>query len=165
MKGLNALCQCRNSKGKSWGLPPRGIRWTYLATVRPFITYGCVVWWCSLDKGFQRKILDKVQRIASLCIIGVRKSCPQAAHDTMVCLNLLTSVGIGLLKTALDRSLQSSEGRLFWWEVFTLCYSMFSICPLLFTGQKYEFENPRLLYSSLLHLIFHLSTSRLSYLS
>ena len=30
--------------------------------------------------------MDKVQRIASLSITGVRKSCPQAALDTMLCL-------------------------------------------------------------------------------
>ena len=75
-----------NAIGRSWGLPPRAIRWKYRAIVRPVITYGCVVWWCALDKSFQRNILDKVQRTTSLSITGARKSCPQAALDAMLCL-------------------------------------------------------------------------------
>ena len=85
-KGQNALYQCRNAIDMSWGFPPKAIRWIYLAIVKPAITYLCVVWWYALDKSFQRKISDKVQRIAFLSITGVRKSCPQVALDTMRCL-------------------------------------------------------------------------------
>ena len=61
-KALNALYQCRNSTGKSWGLSPKAIRWIYLAIVRPVISYGRVVWWSGLNKNLQWKILNKVQR-------------------------------------------------------------------------------------------------------
>ena len=83
-RGENALNQCRNSIGKSWGLPPSVIHRIYLVVVRPVITYACVVWRGALDKTFQPKILDKFQRIASLSATKVRKSFPQAALDTML---------------------------------------------------------------------------------
>ena len=104
-KGLNAFYQCRNSIGNSWGLPPTAIRWMYLAIVRTVITYSCVVWWSALDRSFQRKILDKVQRIASLSITS-EEELSLDCFDIMLCLTPLD------LCHTLDRSLQSSERHL-----------------------------------------------------
>lgn len=47
-----------------------------------------VVWCNALDETFQRKIFNKVQRIASLSITGVKKNFSQATLDTMACLTL-----------------------------------------------------------------------------
>ena len=87
----------------------REYRRIYLAIVRPVIPYGSVVCWYALDKSFQQNVLDKIQRIASFSINEIRKSCSQAVLlDTVFCLTQLD-----LYKTALDRSLQSSECCLF----------------------------------------------------
>lgn len=85
--------------------------------------------------------------------IAVWKSCPQVALDTMICLTPLdlyvkqcaahschTSKVFALLKTALDRTLQSSEGRLFWGEVrnFTKSHRLFCAYSCLVWGYLFQ---------------------------
>lgn len=82
-KGLNALYACRNSIGKSWGLSPKVVHWLYVTIVRPIITYGCLVWWPALEKSCQLQLLSKVQRTATLCISGARRSAPRVALDVI----------------------------------------------------------------------------------
>ena len=42
-----ALCTCKNSNVKRWGLQPKVVHWLYTAVVRPIVVYGICVWWCS----------------------------------------------------------------------------------------------------------------------
>ena len=44
-------------KGK-WGLRPRIIHWIY-TLVRPILTCGCLVWWESLDRNTNSKLIQR----------------------------------------------------------------------------------------------------------
>ena len=49
----------------------------YITVVRPILSYGSLVWWKALEKQSNRKIMDKVQRLASLGVTGAVRSTPQ----------------------------------------------------------------------------------------
>ena len=59
-----------------------------------------------MDKSFQRKILHKVQRDASLSITGVRKSYPQAALDPML---FMTPVDLYVKRSAAQNAIRLKE--------------------------------------------------------
>ena len=44
-KATAAIWTCRRLLGRTWGLKPRMIHWSYITVVRPIVTYACVVWW------------------------------------------------------------------------------------------------------------------------
>jgi len=52
--------------------------------VRPMITYGAVVWHRKTENATTRKTLEKMQRLACLCITGAMRSTPTAALEVIL---------------------------------------------------------------------------------
>lgn len=72
-KAIGIFWLCRNAFGRNWGLSPKAIWWIYTAVVRPILCHGCVVWWPPVEVQWSKKRLDKLQRVACLCMTGVKK--------------------------------------------------------------------------------------------
>lgn len=73
-KAIGIFWMCRSAINRSWGLSPKAIWWIYTAVVRPILCHGCIVWWPRIDIGTAKKRLDKLQRLACLCITGVKNT-------------------------------------------------------------------------------------------
>lgn len=83
-KALMATWTCQRLFGKTWGLQPKMILWTYLTVIRPMVNYASLVWWPkTLQKTAQTK-LQKVQRLACLGVTGAMRTCPTAAMEAML---------------------------------------------------------------------------------
>jgi len=61
-KAAIALFACKKAIGRKWGFSPMIVHWLYTAIVRPILLYGNIVWWPSLDKNCNLRILHKIQR-------------------------------------------------------------------------------------------------------
>lgn len=83
-KGKKTLMIARRAIGKTWGLSPGITKWVYTAIVRPSLTHACAVWWTKMNQSKAVKELEKVQRLALLCVTGVMKSTPTAAMEVLV---------------------------------------------------------------------------------
>jgi len=60
------------------------VHWLYTAIVRPILLYGNIVWWRSLGKNCNLRILHKIQRSAELCISGaLRTTATEALNTTL----------------------------------------------------------------------------------
>lgn len=77
---------CRNALGRNWGLSPRAVWWIYTAVVRPMLCHGCLVWWPRVELTTAGKMLDKLQRLAALCITGAKASTPTKALEVILSL-------------------------------------------------------------------------------
>jgi ribonuclease HI len=75
------MAQCRRAVGGSWGLSPRSMHWIYTAIVRPILCYGALLWAPALKAKACVDHLQKIQRMACLCISGVMRSAPTAALE------------------------------------------------------------------------------------
>lgn len=75
---------CRRLAGKSWGCNPYILRWMYTMMVRPIITYGAIAWGKRANLITARKELEKIQRLACVCITGSMRSCPTAAMEVLL---------------------------------------------------------------------------------
>ncbi|XP_036322108.1 uncharacterized protein LOC118736115 [Rhagoletis pomonella] len=78
-KATVALYSCKGAIGRSWGLSPSIMYWLYTVVVRPILLYGVLVWWPSLNRKSTTEALQKVQRIAMLCICGALRTTPSEA--------------------------------------------------------------------------------------
>nr|AMS38355.1 hypothetical protein [Bactrocera tryoni] len=83
-KASNALYACRQMLGTTWGLSPSLMHWCYTAIVRPILLYGAVVWWTGVRKSTYRKPMERVQRLAALCITGALRTTPTAALELVL---------------------------------------------------------------------------------
>lgn len=83
-KAIGIFWLCRNAFGRKWGLSSKAIWWIYTAVVRPIICHGSVVWWTRVDVKWSKKRLDKVQRLACLCISGVKNTIATLALETLL---------------------------------------------------------------------------------
>lgn len=88
-KATNALYICKKSFSKTWGLKPKLILWIYTAIVRPILTYGCIAWWNCLSKTTYLGKLEKVQRLACICVTGALKSTATKSLETILNLTSL----------------------------------------------------------------------------
>ncbi|XP_050311838.1 uncharacterized protein LOC126747328 [Anthonomus grandis grandis] len=102
-KATKAIMICRNLAGKNWGCSPKILRWMYTKMVKPIITYGAVVWHDTTKLSTVRRKLDKVQRLACVCITGAMKTCPTAALEVIVNLAPLHLAVEGAAKRAMFR--------------------------------------------------------------
>ena len=82
-KALKALATCRRLVGKTWGLTPKITAWLYTAVVRPVVTYAAVVWVTATDKISRVKELNRIQRLACLCITGANRSTSTSALEIL----------------------------------------------------------------------------------
>lgn len=83
-KGISIFWLCRNAFGRTWGLSPRAIWWLYTAIVRPILCHGGLVWWPRVELLTARKRLDKLQRLACLCMTGVKNSTATMALEALL---------------------------------------------------------------------------------
>ena len=70
-KALKNFFQCRRIIGNNWGLKPKYALWLFNTIVRPIITYGSLV----------QNILNKLKRLACLCVTGSFKTTPTKAIE------------------------------------------------------------------------------------
>ena len=75
---------CRRAIGSKWGLNPKMSHWLYKSVIRPILTYGSVVWWTSMEKKCNVKILQKVQRTCCLGISGAMRTTSTRALETIL---------------------------------------------------------------------------------
>lgn len=78
------LMLARRAHGKTWGLRPSMMYWTYTMVVRPMITYASLVWWTKMRQRTAITELSKVQRLACLGITGAMRSTPTAAMEVLL---------------------------------------------------------------------------------
>ena len=64
--------------------------WIYDAMVVPVLTHGAALWWTGTTRAGARSTLDKLQRLACLCITGSMKTAPTRALEALVGLKSLT---------------------------------------------------------------------------
>ena len=64
----------------NWGLPSEATKFLYERAILPIILYGSIVWCKTIEQKTAQKELQKVQRIAALCITGAMKT---SANDTL----------------------------------------------------------------------------------
>jgi len=60
------------------------VQWLYTAIDRPILLYGNIVWWPSLKKSCNLRILHKIQRSAELCISGALRTTATEALNTIL---------------------------------------------------------------------------------
>ncbi|KAM8702706.1 hypothetical protein ACLKA7_000836 [Drosophila subpalustris] len=83
-KATIALYTCRKAIGIKWGMSPYIVRWLYTAIIRPILLYGILVWWPALSKQSIKKQINKVQRMAEICITGALNTTPNDALDAIL---------------------------------------------------------------------------------
>jgi len=83
-KATVALYSCKKAIGLRWGMSPRIINWIYTALVNPILLYGVALWWTALHKQCILTPLNKVQRMAALCISGALRTTPNAALNAIL---------------------------------------------------------------------------------
>jgi len=84
-----ALFACKKAIGRKWGFSPMIVHWLYTAIVRPILLYGNIVWWPSLEKKCNLRILYKIQGNAEFCISGALRTTATEALNTILDLHPL----------------------------------------------------------------------------
>ncbi|GJQ80034.1 hypothetical protein Trydic_g5013 [Trypoxylus dichotomus] len=72
------------SRSKTWGCNPNILRWLYISIARPTITDGAITWFQKVTQAMTRNTIDKLQRIACVCITGAMRTCPTAAMEVIL---------------------------------------------------------------------------------
>ena len=83
-KAIGIFWMCRNAFGRKWGLTPKAIWWIYTAVVRPTLCHGCIVWWPRVNVLTAEKALNKLQRLACLCVTGVKNTTSTMALEALL---------------------------------------------------------------------------------
>ena len=83
-KAIGIFWMCRNAFGRKWGLTPKAIWWIYTAVVRPTLCHGCIVWWPRVNVQTAEKALNKLQRLACLCVTGVKNTTSTMALEALL---------------------------------------------------------------------------------
>jgi len=91
-KAAIALFTCKKAIGRKWGFSPMIVHWLYIAIVRPILFFGNIVWWPSLEKNCNLRILHKIQGSAELCISGALRTTATKALNTILDLQPLDLV-------------------------------------------------------------------------
>jgi ribonuclease HI len=65
-------------------MKPKMIHWSYMAIIRPIISYAALVWWPKTKQKAAQALLLKIQRLACLSITGAMKTCPTAAMEALL---------------------------------------------------------------------------------
>ena len=83
-KAKRAIMVCSRMAKGSWGCKPKIMLWMYNMMVKPIITYGAVVWSERTKLCCGKKDLEKIQRLACLCITGAMRTCPTAGMEALL---------------------------------------------------------------------------------
>jgi len=86
-------------------MSPRIVKWiySYTAVVKPILLYGVTLWWTALHKQCIQTPLNKVQRMAALCISGALRTTPNEALNAIWNLPSLDLAGMEKSKSAAIR--------------------------------------------------------------
>ncbi|XP_070854646.1 uncharacterized protein [Drosophila suzukii] len=102
-KATIALYSCKKAIGTKWGMSPKIVNWIHTAIVKPILLYGVSIWWPALMKQTTTTNLNKVQRMASLCISGALRTTPNEALNAILNLPSLDLAGMERAKIAAVR--------------------------------------------------------------
>jgi len=84
-------------------MSPRIVNWIYIAVVKPILLYGVALVWTALHKQCIMTPLNKVQRMAALCISGALRTTPNEALNAILNLPSLDLAGMERAKSAAIR--------------------------------------------------------------
>jgi hypothetical protein len=93
----------RRMCSRKWGLRPSMVHWLYTMVIRPFISYGALVWWPKVMQKITKIQLGGIQRMACLAITGAMKSTPTAAMEMLLNLTPLDLLIMAEARMALYR--------------------------------------------------------------
>lgn len=79
-----AFWTLRGAVGKTWGLPPRVVKWLYISVIRPILSYGCLVWWQRTQVQNTIQALSKFQRLICMATSGAIRTTPTAALEVLL---------------------------------------------------------------------------------
>ncbi|MCP3668559.1 MAG: hypothetical protein GY696_39775 [Gammaproteobacteria bacterium] len=79
-----AMWSCKRMLSSKWGLSPKLTHWLYVGIVRPILMYGALIWWRGAKVVQNQRILERVQRVAMLCISGAMSTTPTAALELLL---------------------------------------------------------------------------------
>ncbi|GBP11128.1 Retrovirus-related Pol polyprotein from type-1 retrotransposable element R1 4 [Eumeta japonica] len=82
-KALRMAYACQRLYGKTWGLRPKMMAWSYRTIIVPMVTYGSIVWWPKVDQAKTQLTLNKINRNVCLGVTGALKTCPTAAMEVL----------------------------------------------------------------------------------
>jgi len=102
-KATIALYSCKKAIGLRWGMSPRIVNCIYTAVVKPILLYGVALWWTALYKQCILTPLNKVQRMAALCISGALRTTPNEALNAILNLPSFDLEGMERAKSAAIR--------------------------------------------------------------
>lgn len=63
-KSHRCWAACKRAMGSKWDFNPKTILWLFKSVIGPVITHASVVWWTTMDKKFNSKILQKSKAFA-----------------------------------------------------------------------------------------------------
>ena len=67
--GISMVFACKKAIGKTWGLPPKVMRWIYNIVILPSVLYGTLFWHHTLEyRLYTRQKFEQLQRHAALSI-------------------------------------------------------------------------------------------------
>ena len=110
MSAKRALLTVDSCLRKSFGYDSKRLRFLYLSTVQPLLSYGCSVWLSALKTKSSIKTLRSFQRFAAQLITRSFKTAP--TESLFVIANLLP-LDLKLMKLAGVRYLSSKDGDCF----------------------------------------------------
>ena len=83
-KTRRALFMVKAMAGTVWGPDNKMMKWCYSGIVRPGFTYGAIVWAKALALKSNLSIVRRINRLAALSVVHVRKGTPTAALELML---------------------------------------------------------------------------------
>ena len=95
--------------GTKDGIKPKLFHWLYTAIVRPVVTYGCHVWWPVVTKKVHSDSINRINRLALLCMTNAMRTTPTAALEIMLNIPPLDIYTRQIAKTTLVRLNQSNS--------------------------------------------------------
>jgi len=84
-------------------MSPKIVNWIYTAVVKPILLYEVALCWTALHKQCILTLLNKVQRMAALCISGALRTTPNEALNAILNLPSLDVASMERAKSAAIR--------------------------------------------------------------
>jgi hypothetical protein len=84
IKAKRYLMMMHKGLGASWGPTPAITLWLYTGIIRPFLTYGSVVWARKTAQTRSANKLKKVQRLGMLLVAPMRQHSPTAGLEVIL---------------------------------------------------------------------------------
>ena len=105
-KSTRAHYACQRLFGRTWGLRPQMVYWSFNTIVRPMVTYAALVWWTKVDQNNTKDLLKGLYRLACIGITGASRTCPT---DAIGALLHLAPLHISIKEAAFFSSIRLQE--------------------------------------------------------